>query len=79
MLINVDNVDVAVPQQLVDAYVALDTFEKSDAIERLSDDAYSVQFDSLVEQIVALRNAAFPNYNELQFDQFEDQIWQQVL
>lgn len=78
MLVNVDDVNVAIPQQLVDAYIALDNFEESDAIERLGDDAYSVQFDALVEQIVAIRSKCFPNFGDKQFDQLEDQVWNQI-
>lgn len=79
MFVEIDDVEVAVPQPVIDAFVALDQFEKSDAIEQLSDDAYSMQFDSLVEQLVAVRATYFPKFGEPEFDQLDDQIWTQIL
>jgi hypothetical protein len=79
MFIELDDVRVAVPQPVIDAFVALDQFEKAHSAYKLSDAEYSVQFDALVEQLDAQRKSSFPAFKGAQFEQLNDAVWEQIL
>jgi NAD-dependent DNA ligase len=79
MFIEIDNVEVAVPQDLVDALNEYNDFEYSEAASKFSDDEYDARVDALVEKCETLTQKYYGHLDQDQQWDVVDQFWAQII